>query len=153
MTALAGYSPPWELIDHDDWSAANRPRPAAASGNEKFILCGTDIRAFKRMQFLRGTGNLFADMGYDALEFSRLRDMVHEFNMRLLEKLATIQMVNVHLPTTDGRWLIMSRYTQPQAEHKIILNLLGLSLPLQPPPRITSGHIQPAQSQRTPGQL
>jgi len=59
----------------------------------------------------------------------------------VLEKLATIHMVNVRLPTTDGRWLTMPRYTQPQAEHKMILNLLGLSLPAQPPPRITAGQI------------
>ena len=55
-----------------------------------------------------------------------------------LETLATVQMVDVWLPTTDGRWLVMSRHTQPEAEHKMLLNPLGLSLPPQPPPRITA---------------
>ena len=55
-----------------------------------------------------------------------------------LETLATIQMVDVWLPTTDGRWLVMSRHTQPEPEHKMLLKLLGLSLPPQPPPRITA---------------
>ena len=54
----------------------------------------------------------------------------------VLEKLATIQMLDVCLPTTDGRWLIMSRYTQPEPEQTLLLHQLHLSLPSQPPPRI-----------------
>ena len=56
----------------------------------------------------------------------------------VLEKLATIEMVDVYLPTTDGRCLIMPRHTQPEAEHNILLEKLDLKLPPQPPPRITS---------------
>jgi transposase len=56
----------------------------------------------------------------------------------VLDKFATIQMLNVHLPTTDGRELILSRYTQPEADHRILLEQLKLSLPPQPPPRISS---------------
>jgi len=56
----------------------------------------------------------------------------------VLETLATIQMVDVWLPTTDGRWLVMPRHTQPEPEHKMLLSCLGLTLPLQPPPRITA---------------
>ena len=59
----------------------------------------------------------------------------------VLEKLATIQMLDVWLPTTDGRWLIMPRYTQPDADQAILLHKLGLHLPPQPPPRISQqGH-------------
>jgi hypothetical protein len=54
----------------------------------------------------------------------------------VLEKLGTIQMLDVCLPTTDGRWLIMPRYTQPQPEQMLMLHQLNLSLPSQPPPRI-----------------
>jgi hypothetical protein len=54
----------------------------------------------------------------------------------VLEKLATIQMLDVCLPTTDGRWLIMPRYTQPAPEQMLLLHQLHLSLPSQPPPRI-----------------
>lgn len=56
----------------------------------------------------------------------------------VLETLRTIRMVDVHLPTTDGRRLVMPRYTQPEQEHRMILDLLGLSLPAQPPPRISA---------------
>lgn len=54
----------------------------------------------------------------------------------VLEKLATLQMLDVCLPTTDGRWLIMPRYTQPEPEQMLLLHQLHLSLPSQPPPRI-----------------
>jgi transposase len=54
----------------------------------------------------------------------------------VLEKLSTIQMLEVWLPTTDGRWLVMPRFTQPEAEQTILLHKLKLTLPQQPPPRI-----------------
>ena len=54
----------------------------------------------------------------------------------VLEKLATIQMLEVCLPTTDGRWLIMPRYTQPEPDQQVLLHRLGLTLPAQPSPRI-----------------
>lgn len=63
----------------------------------------------------------------------------------VLEKLGRIQMVDVQIPTTDGRWLTMPRHTQPEAEHQMILEKLGLSLPPQPPPRITAGQIPQAE--------
>ena len=55
----------------------------------------------------------------------------------VLEKLATIQMLDAHFPTTDGRCLIFARYTQPEKDHRMIIDLLGLQLPAQSPPRIT----------------
>jgi len=54
----------------------------------------------------------------------------------VLEKLATIQMLDVCFPTTDGRLLLMPRYTEPEPAQKILLHRLKLSLPAQPPPRI-----------------
>ena len=56
----------------------------------------------------------------------------------LLDKLGVIQMLDVHFPTTDGRELIFTRYTQPEPEHQILLDQLGWALPPQPPPRITA---------------
>jgi hypothetical protein len=54
----------------------------------------------------------------------------------VLEKLGTIQMLDVCLPTTDGRWLVMPRYTQPEPDQSLMLHRLNWSLPSQPPPRI-----------------
>jgi len=54
----------------------------------------------------------------------------------ILEKFSAMQMVDVHLPTTDGRRLILSRYTQPDSDIKLLLHQLDLVLPKQQPPRI-----------------
>ena len=59
----------------------------------------------------------------------------------VLEQLAAIQMVDVCLPTSDGRWLIMPRHTEPESEQLMLLEKLGLSLPAQPPPRIRGGKL------------
>src|SRR6195256_226488 len=56
----------------------------------------------------------------------------------VLDKMAAVQMLAVHLPTTDGRMLILSRYTELNADQKLLLKQLKLDLPPQPPPRITS---------------
>ena len=55
-----------------------------------------------------------------------------------LEKFSALQMVDVHLPTTDGRHLILSRYTEPENDQQMLLQQLQLELPPQPPPRITT---------------
>jgi transposase len=54
----------------------------------------------------------------------------------ILEKFKTMQMIDVHLPTTDGRNLILPRYTQPEKDLQLLLHQLNLTLPDQPPPRI-----------------
>ena len=56
----------------------------------------------------------------------------------LFEKFAAVQMIDVHIPTTDGRELQLTRYTQPQPELTLLLNRLRLELPNQPPPKITA---------------
>jgi hypothetical protein len=58
-----------------------------------------------------------------------------------LKSLAAIQMVDVHVPITDGRELVMPRYTEPEAQQEMILEKLNLTLPKQPPPRIRRGDI------------
>ncbi|UJS20085.1 MAG: IS1634 family transposase [Candidatus Brocadia sp.] len=60
----------------------------------------------------------------------------------ILEKLSGIQMIDVHLPTTDGRHIVMSRYTQPEKDVLLLLAQLGLTLPEQPPPKVyVSGQV------------
>jgi transposase len=56
----------------------------------------------------------------------------------VLEKLETVQMLDVHFPTTDGRELIFRRYTQPEADQKLLLEQLKLTLPEQAPPRLSA---------------
>ena len=81
---------------------------------------------------------------------ARLRPLAPGLTPRaVLDKLAAIQMLDVHFPTADGRTLILSRYTEPNADQKLLMRQLGLTLPPQPPPRITAlapavQHPQPA---------
>ena len=70
---------------------------------------------------------------------ARLRPVAGGLTPRaVLDKFAAIQMLDVKFPTTDGRTLILSRYTEPDTDQKLLLEQLKLTLPPQPPPRITA---------------
>lgn len=56
----------------------------------------------------------------------------------VIEKFATMQMVEVHLPVSDGRRLQMERYSQPGRDLELLLTRMGLHLPPQAPPRINA---------------
>lgn len=72
---------------------------------------------------------------------AQLKRLAHGITpAEVIAKFKTMQMVDVHLPTTDGRELVLSRYTQPEADHRMLLDLLRLKLPDQPPPKITAKH-------------
>jgi len=58
-----------------------------------------------------------------------------------LEKFAAVQMIDVHLPTTDGREILLTRYTHPEPELQLLIDRLKLKLPPQPPPRITTAAV------------
>jgi hypothetical protein len=59
----------------------------------------------------------------------------------VLEKFAAMQMIDVHLPTTDGRELRLTRYTQPEPDLQLLIQQLKLELPPQPLPRITAAAV------------
>src|SRR2546422_3993173 len=61
----------------------------------------------------------------------------------VLEKLATIQMVEVWIPMLDGRWLVLPRHTQPEKDVRAMLDHIQITLPSQPPPRIKASQIAP----------
>lgn len=54
----------------------------------------------------------------------------------VLEKLAGLQMLDVVIPTTDGRELLLRRRTEPDHDIALLLDRLGRTLPDQPPPKI-----------------
>lgn len=54
----------------------------------------------------------------------------------VIEKLSTIQMLDVCVPTTDGRELLLTRHTEPSMDVALLLEHLNLTLPPQPPPKI-----------------
>jgi hypothetical protein len=100
--ALSHFKPPYEILEHADFGGIDRgdtgPHLGACCASTRgggfsavrgqgdgFVLAGTTVRPFERMQFLRGSEALYLDLGYEPAELYRLRDMVHEFYMRELE--------------------------------------------------------------------
>src|SRR5580698_1511736 len=76
----------------------------------------------------------------------RLRSLAPGLTPRsVLEKMAAIQMVDVQLPTTDGRTVMLSRYTEPEIDQAILLQSSKMVLPDQPPPRVIAADV-PASS-------
>jgi transposase len=74
----------------------------------------------------------------------RLKDLAPGLSSRaVLEKMAALQMIDVHLPTTDDRTVILTRYTHPEKEHQMLIEKLKLTLPEQPPPKITTAQLPP----------
>jgi len=61
----------------------------------------------------------------------------------VLETFAAMQMIDVHLPTTDSRELVLTRYSEPEPELSLLLRKLKLELPGQPPPKITTASAPP----------
>jgi hypothetical protein len=63
----------------------------------------------------------------------------------VIEKFTAVQMLDVHIPATDGRELVLTRYIQPTPELTLQLQKLALELSAQPPPKIT---VSPVLSHR-----
>jgi len=70
---------------------------------------------------------------------AKLRQVAGGLTSRtVLEKFATMQMMDVFFPTEQpGKELLFRRYTQPEKDHQMLLSQLGWQLPEQPPPRIS----------------
>jgi transposase len=84
---------------------------------------------------------LIAFLAYCLQVTLKNRLMIHASGLTpaaVLEKMATIQLVEVWIPMHDGRWLMLPRYTQPEKDVQAMLNKLDITLPCQPPPRIKS---------------
>ena len=80
-SALDGWQPPWERLDKADLSQTN----GSCAASDKYMKGNTDIRPFERLQFLRGTENLFMDLAYMPKELERLIEMLHEWGLRDME--------------------------------------------------------------------
>jgi len=80
-SSLKTYKPPFELLKGFSREKVNK----ACVGTDKFIRVGTYTRPFERMQFLRGTENLFLDLAYGTAEVFTLAEMLHDFNRQEME--------------------------------------------------------------------
>ena len=63
---------------------------------------------------------------------------------QIFDKMKKIYMVDVKIPTTDGREIMMQRYGEPKDDVALVLSQLGLRLPAQPPPKIDGRTIEEA---------
>src|SRR5579864_898984 len=61
-----------------------------------------------------------------------------------IEKFSALKMIDIEIPTTDGRNILLTRYTKPEPELRLLLDKLKLALPAQPQPRITAEPSHPA---------
>ena len=75
--ALTSFNPPWAFLKEADFSMVNK----SCWESSCFVYARSTIMPFQRMQFLRGTENLFYDLGYGVKEVYLLRDILHEFYM------------------------------------------------------------------------
>jgi len=78
LSKINKFSPPWEYLESTDLSEVNK----TCAESDKFMLSDICARPFERMQFVRGTENFFIDLAYGNKELFRLRDMIHEYNLR-----------------------------------------------------------------------
>ncbi len=72
---LASFQPPWHLLCDVDWGHVNRQ----CEKSDKFMLSEETAFTFERLQFLRGTEDLFIDIAYDTKEFRQLLEIVNAF--------------------------------------------------------------------------
>jgi len=74
-SCLDKFQPPWELVRKRDLSHVNR----RCAESDKFMLSDVTARPFERLQFLRGSENVYIDIGCGSTELRTLLEMVHEF--------------------------------------------------------------------------
>ena len=63
---------------------------------------------------------------------------------QIVEKFRTVKMVDVVMPTTDHRIVTLPRYIEPKKDVAILLDSLGLTLPEQPPPKVSAEAVETA---------
>lgn len=97
---LSTFKAPFEMLKTADMSQVNR----SCEESDKFIIGFWETAAspFQRMQFLRGTENLFMDLAYGEEEIFKLRDIVHEFFMKQLEMWVKTDVDGIHLEDDWG---------------------------------------------------
>ena len=65
---------------------------------------------------------------------------------QIIDKFRAVKMVDVVMPTTDGRIVTLPRDVEPKPDLSVLLDRLGLTLPAQPPPKISSEAADAAKS-------
>jgi hypothetical protein len=92
-SALNKLKPPFKLIRDRDWSFINK----YCEQSNKFIISDNAARPFERLQFLRGTANLYMDIAYGDKRFYKLLQMVNEYNIEDIKCWCKTNVDGVHL--------------------------------------------------------
>lgn len=78
---LATFQPPWHTLQNRNWDHVNR----TCDDTDLFMISSACARPFERIQFLRGTENLYMDIAEGSAEFRSLLTMVHDFFLKDIE--------------------------------------------------------------------
>lgn len=95
---LDSFIPPWDVLENADFSRTDR----SDQNSDKFIIHMWNTDPFQRMQYLRGTENLFIDLAYGDIQIYKLRDMIHEFYYKKVELLVNTDVDCIHLEDDWG---------------------------------------------------
>ena len=100
---LDTFSAPWDILEQADLSMVND----FCRNTDKFCVNfwkPTACSPFQRMQFLRGTEELFIDLalGEECPEVYRLRDLVHEFYVKQLYMWCQTDIDAIHIEDDWG---------------------------------------------------
>jgi hypothetical protein len=90
---LPSFSPPWHLVRGRNLDYFNRQCDAST----KFTLPPVSARPFERLQFLRGSENVYLDLAYDSKEFRTLLDLVHGYYLEEIRMLASSHVDGIFL--------------------------------------------------------
>jgi len=102
-TDLDTFQPPWDYLREADLSMVNKQ----CEVSDKFMVHMWGTEPFQRMQYLRGTENLFMDLAYGDIEVFKLRDMVHEYYMKEVELWVNTDVDAIHIEDDWGTQLSM----------------------------------------------
>ena len=78
---LESFEPPWDYLESMDLSKVDK----SCKESDKFILSGLCAHPFERLQYLRGSENLYKDLIRNRGEIEKLLEMIHEFNLTRIE--------------------------------------------------------------------
>jgi len=125
--------------EHRYWSVVENCRNPDGRVVQRQVLYLGEINDGQRAAWCRSIEILCGDSGSKPVALFPADPEAPELTPRaILEKCSAMQMVDVHLPTTDGRHLVLPRRTDPTLDQLLLLHQLGLELPEQPPPRISA---------------
>lgn len=97
---LDSFLPPWDVLDQADLSMVDEQ----CENTDKFtiVFWGVSPSPFQRMQFLRGSEQLFLDLAEQSENVFKLRDIVHEYFIRQTRMWCETKIDGIHIEDDWG---------------------------------------------------